>query len=606
MIESVFFQAFLAGLISAFSMPLGSFTALIWQPGKKVLAFLISFGAGALLSALVIDLVGSATEKGHILELIIGSILGSIFFTIVNTTVNNSGGFLRKPSTTLMHLNQKQEARFTATFSQLKFNHLFRNLPSEDINFIARHLLIREYPANATIYQQADGSESFYIIEKGEVQLLDPKNDLKPYQTFGVNDTFGHLSFFTSSPHRVVAVATKDTQLAIFPRPDFEQLLQTSPQLAEATTNFIQSEKIANYLQNRHGWDLAQVKDWVAKAVNSINLQRLIPDAIKINHNITGFLAIARQIKRFPLFEHLPLDDLEEIGDRLFYKNFEDGFVFFREGEIADRIYMIDEGEVELIESKTRNKPQMLTNLDAFGGFALITRANHSVTAVAKTDVKGWVLREQDLWEMLQQSTAFKKAITEFLRQRKVQTYLAEKQHLAPKKAIDWANKALKSMNSGQLIPAVRGMVETKHNDAPMAIWVGLLMDGIPEALTIGAHIVTNPISPSLLTGLFISNYPEALSSSEGMKQQGFPVAKIMIMWTSIMLVTGVLSAVGSILFADVPESLISLLESMAAGAMLTVISETMLPEAYAKGGSVVGMSTLMGFLIIIVIKSFG
>jgi zinc transporter ZupT len=53
-----------------------------------------------------------------------------------------------------------------------------------------------------------------------------------------------------------------------------------------------------------------------------------------------------------------------------------------------------------------------------------------------------------------------------------------------------------------------------------------------------------------------------------------------------------------------VPESVISLLESIAAGAMLTVIAETMLPEAYAKGGSIVGLSTLLGFLAIIVIKS--
>lgn len=64
-------------------------------------------------------------------------------------------------------------------------------------------------------------------------------------------------------------------------------------------------------------------------------------------------------------------------------------------------------------------------------------------------------------------------------------------------------------------------------------------------------------------------------------------------------------SALGSLIFADAPDSVISLLESMAAGAMLTVIAQTMLPEAYAKGGSIVGLSTLLGFLAIIVIKSF-
>jgi zinc transporter ZupT len=88
------------------------------------------------------------------------------------------------------------------------------------------------------------------------------------------------------------------------------------------------------------------------------------------------------------------------------------------------------------------------------------------------------------------------------------------------------------------------------------------------------------------------------------MKEQGFSTPKILVMWTSIMLLTGILSAVGSVVFADVPESVISLLESIAAGAMLTVIAETMLPEAYAKGGPIVGLSNLLGFLAIIVIKS--
>lgn len=606
MLDSTVFQALMAGLISAFSMPLGAVTALMWKPSQKMLACLISFGAGALLSALVIDLVGNAREKGHILELIVGSILGSFFFSIVNKLVNSKGGFLRKPSTVLLHLNQKQENRFKASFSQLKLSDLFRHLPSQDIDFITTHLLIKEYPPNSTIYKQGDGGESFYLIEEGEVQLLDPLNDLKPYQTFHKNETFGYLAFLTGSCHQVMAVTTKETRLGIFPRPDFEELLQTSPVLAEATMNFIQTEQIAKYLQYRHGWNLEQVKDWVTKAFNSIKFQRLIPDAIPVDRNLTDFLMIARQIKRFPLFKNLPLDELKEIGNCLLYQHFDDGFVFFQAGEFADRLFFINEGEVELIEPKSINKPQVLKNLDAFGGFATITRSNHSVMAIAKTDVTAWVLREKDLWEISQQSNGFKIALTQFLQEKRVQTYLAEKQHLEPQKAVDWSIKAFQNMNNGQLIPAVTEMVKKEHSDAPIAIWIGLLMDGIPEALTIGAHIVSQPISISLLTGLFISNYPEALSSSNGMKQQGFSNAKILIMWSSIMLITGILASLGSILFADAPESLVSFLGSMAAGAMLTVISETMLPEAYAKGGSVVGMSTLFGFLVIIVINSVG
>ena len=211
---------------------------------------------------------------------------------------------------------------------------------------------------------------------------------------------------------------------------------------------------------------------------------------------------------------------------------------------------------------------------------------------------------------MLQQSPSLEKSVKAFLEQSTLSDYLQTRQHFESTKAAQWVQKALESMDAGKLIPSATRMssLMAEHKEAPMAIWLGLLMDGIPEALTIGAHqaSASHSIGFSLLAGLLLSNYPEALSSSEGMKQQGFPIPHILGMWTSIMLVTGILAAIGSQVFANVPESMISLMGSIAAGAMLTVISETMLPEAYAKGGSIVGLSTLLGFLAIIMIKSWG
>ena len=101
-------------------MSLGSVTALLWNPVSKTIAFLTAFGSGALLAALVRDLVGSATERGHILELVIGAIIGSLFFSCVNKLVNDSGGFLRKPSTTLSHFTQKAASRFQQRVDSLK------------------------------------------------------------------------------------------------------------------------------------------------------------------------------------------------------------------------------------------------------------------------------------------------------------------------------------------------------------------------------------------------------------------------------------------------------------------------------------------------------
>jgi hypothetical protein len=85
------------------------------------------------------------------------------------------------------------------------------------------------------------------------------------------------------------------------------------------------------------------------------------------------------------------------------------------------------------------------------------------------------------------------------------------------------------------------------HKGAPFAIWLGILLDGIPVSLVIGASMVQAQINYSLIGGLFLSNYPEALSSSIGMRQHGFPFRRILFMWTALMVITGIGAAFGII-----------------------------------------------------------
>lgn len=321
-------------------MPLGTVTSLVWTPKNRMLAFLMAFGAGALLAALVIDLVGSARERGHLLELALGSIAGSLFFTTVNGWVNESGGFLRKPSTALAHLTQKQARRLERGLSHLQRLDIFRGLSPPEVGQLASALLTIQYPKGTSLYRQGDPSESL---------LLDPLADLQPLATLGANDTFGRMAFFTGCSHQTAAVTSADTQLAVLPRPDFERLLQTSPQLVEATQGLIQGQEVADYLQQRHGLTLPQVKAWVSRAVASLGQERSIPDAVPVERQTGEFLRLARQVRRFPLFAHLPLDDLEEIADRLLYRHCEDGYAFFQPQEAADRLFILHQGEVELL-----------------------------------------------------------------------------------------------------------------------------------------------------------------------------------------------------------------------------------------------------------------
>jgi len=161
-----------------------------------------------------------------------------------------------------------------------------------------------------------------------------------------------------------------------------------------------------------------------------------------------------------------------------------------------------------------------------------------------------------------------------------------------------------------------------EHGGAPMAIWLGLLIDGIPESFVIGAGFLallaaklatpgadpafTEVLPYTLIAGLFLSNFPEALSASMGMKKSGMSTGKIMLMWFSLVLIIAIGSLVGYYIGSSIPHVLEIGIEGLAAGAMLTMIAQTMIPEAVHLGGTkVVGLSTLVGYLSAVAFKLF-
>jgi CRP-like cAMP-binding protein len=463
--------------------------------------------------------------------------------------------------------------------------------------------LVVNYSKGEYIFQKGDPSENLYLINQGQVSLLENQNN--NYQDLGVNESLGQEAFLTGCPQHNYALAKEDCQLEILPRVAFEQLLETSPELLEITIEALQKETLKDYLQTCHGLSLEQIQDWVKAGITHLRQFRKIIPAVPLEENQAEFLQLARQIQRLPIFSYLPQQDLRMIAEVLVYNHYSNGHVFFQPEDSSDRLYILHQGEVQIIYPTALQKPLMLLKGgDTLGELSFITGATHTVTAIATTPVQAWSIRKQDFENLLQQSSHLENSLKTFLEQPKLQEYLEKRQKLESSQAIAWIEQALQSMNAGKLIPSARQSLHQEQHSAPLSIWLGLLMDSIPEALTIGAHLAVAPLSPSLLAGVLIANYPEALSSSVGMRKQGFSVGKILGMWFSITVITGLLAALGSVVFAEAPDNLISLLESMAAGAMLTVIAETMLPEAYIKGGSIVGISTLLGFLAIVIIGS--
>lgn len=606
MTESHIFLAFIIGLISALSLPLGTITSAFWKPGDRVMAFLMAFGGGALLAALTIDLVGSALKKGHFHVLAAGCIVGSFLFIGLNHIVNDYGGFLRKASTTLYHVRRKGRKRFKQILSHVRRIDLFNNLPEAEVEELTSCFIRQEFLKGSRLYRYNDPCIYLYIIEDGKIDLLDPKEEMRSLYNLGRNDVFGGMAFFTGRHHATEAVATANSSVWLLSKKRFEALIQQTPNLADELQKFLKGDKVSEYLIKRQGMTPESSEEWVNRIIRNYRDGELSDTAgqdseIKFQQKID-------KISRIPVFHNLPLEEVDKIASLFFLKTHKKGHTFFFQDEPAERLYVIDHGEVELIDRENKMRMfQTLTDYDAFGVMSFLTGAPHTMTAVAAKNTSVWILQKQDFERLLETCPKFAGAVENFIKQGEVSGYLTQKQHFDTSQAALWTNRAVKKMESGKHIPPAKEMVQSvkEHTSAPVAIWLGIFLDGIPESLVIGAYMIhTTHISFSLLAGLFLSNYPEALSSSVGMRQQGISFNRVLIMWLSLMVFTGIGAALGNLFFVNAPDMLFSFIEGIAAGAMLTMIAETMLPEAYFKGGSIVGISTLLGFLTPIYLKT--
>jgi ZIP family zinc transporter len=132
-----------------------------------------------------------------------------------------------------------------------------------------------------------------------------------------------------------------------------------------------------------------------------------------------------------------------------------------------------------------------------------------------------------------------------------------------------------------------------------LAIVLGTVLDGIPESMVIGLTIFQGgAVGAAYLTAVFISNLPESISSTAGLVTSGWKKSRILWMWIAIALVSGLASLAGYRLFQHSSPGTVAFVLAFAAGAILTMLADTMMPEAHQHGGKLVGVVTTLGFAI--------
>lgn len=144
---------------------------------------------------------------------------------------------------------------------------------------------------------------------------------------------------------------------------------------------------------------------------------------------------------------------------------------------------------------------------------------------------------------------------------------------------------------------------EGESSGSGAAIAVGALLDGIPESVVLGVGLIAGgAVSPAVLAAVVISNVPEGLSSAAGMKRAGRSARYVFGVWTGIALLSGLAALVGYVALDGVSPAVIATITAVAAGAVLAMVADTMIPEAFERAHVLTGLITAVGFLTALVV----
>jgi ZIP family zinc transporter len=131
----------------------------------------------------------------------------------------------------------------------------------------------------------------------------------------------------------------------------------------------------------------------------------------------------------------------------------------------------------------------------------------------------------------------------------------------------------------------------------PLGIVLGSVVDGVPESVIFGIQLAAGmPISIAFLAAVFISNIPQALAPSADLVRSGWKAGRMIAMWGAVVLACGIASALGWLAATNVDTVTGARTAAIAAGGLLAMLTASLVPFAYQKGGAWAALGTVVGF----------
>ena len=148
---------------------------------------------------------------------------------------------------------------------------------------------------------------------------------------------------------------------------------------------------------------------------------------------------------------------------------------------------------------------------------------------------------------------------------------------------------------------------EDEQDGSGAAIAIGALLDGVPESVVLGLSLLGGGgVGVPVLVAIFISNLPEGLSSASGMKRKGRSATYVFGVWISIAVASGLAGLLGVLLLQGASPQLVAVITALAAGAILAMVADTMIPEAFERTHLYAGLIATVGFILAFTVERAG
>ena len=145
----------------------------------------------------------------------------------------------------------------------------------------------------------------------------------------------------------------------------------------------------------------------------------------------------------------------------------------------------------------------------------------------------------------------------------------------------------------------------SEGSDPGTALALGAFLDGIPEQLVLGIGLAGGEgVSAGLVVAIFVSNLPEAIGSAAAMEESGVRKRRVLALWLAVATICALASAAGYGIADLVSGDLRAAIDGFAAGALLVLLVDSMIPEATREAGRVAGLLTTLGFAVATALSS--